>query len=170
MLIVRNDEYEIDWSEVFLYLETGELAWARTVNHNAKRYDVAGTLRGDGYVGIYYCGKYYFAHRVIYTMHYGAIPADLQIDHTDGNRSNNCITNLRLATASQNSVNQKIRSDNKSGYKGVCWHKQKQKWQVQIALGPGLRNKHLGFFKDLEEAAAAYLVAAKALHKEFFKA
>lgn len=86
-------------------------------------------------------------------------------DHIYGNPLNNCRYNLRVVTASQNAINTGLRSSNKSGYKGVVWHKATQKWVAVI----GINNKHihLGCFKTPEEAYAAYCAAALKYHGEF---
>ncbi len=72
-------------------------------------------------------------------------------------------TNLRVATNSQNLMNQGIRADNKTGYKGVT--KLGSKWQASI-MAQG-KWKYLGLFLTPEEASAAYYRAAKELHGEF---
>ena len=92
-------------------------------------------------------------------------PDNLEIDHIDGNRLNNQRSNLRLATSSQNKMNRGPRKDNKSGYKGVSWHKQRDKWTSRImANGKYLS---LGLFDNIFEAVRAYNLAAKKHHKEF---
>ena len=69
------------------------------------------------YISIY--GKRYPAHRLAWLYIYGEWPPD-QIDHIDGEPSNNRLDNLRLATNSENQQNRKIASNNTSGAKGVC--------------------------------------------------
>ena len=59
-------------------------------------------------------------------------PRNREIDHIDGNRLNNQRNNLRLATSSQNKANRCPRKDNRSGYKGVSWHAQRQCWTARI--------------------------------------
>ena len=61
---------------------------------------IAGTLRKDGYIGIFIKGTHYFAHRIIWEMHNGEIPSGMVIDHIDGNRSNNKIENMHFPTKS----------------------------------------------------------------------
>lgn len=56
-----------------------------------------------------------------------------QTDHRDGNGLNNQRRNLRPATNQQNSCNQKLRKDNTTGLKGICWDQARQKWLVQIS-------------------------------------
>ena len=86
-------------------------------------------------------------------------------DHIDGNTLNNSRGNLRIATPSQNCRNQKIRINNKSGYKGVSWRKDTEKWAAYINFD-GKKN-HLGFFSTPEQAHAAYCSAAAKHHGEF---
>lgn len=100
-------------------------------------------------------------HRVLMNA-----PADIQIDHWDGDGLNNRrTTNLRLATHQQNNQNQRVRGDNTSGIKGVSWHARSKKWRAGIRLNGKLN--HLGLFTDLSEAAAAYATASSELHGEF---
>jgi hypothetical protein len=94
------------------------------------------------------------------------------IDHQDGNTLNNKRPNLRAATRSQNCGNQKIRSTNKSGFKGVYW-KQWRKirgsgaWAAIICVN--YKKTHLGYFSTAEEAAHAYDSAAQHQFGEFAK-
>ena len=72
------------------------------------------------------------------------------VDHIDGNKLNNCQSNLRLATRSLNNANSKPRIGCSSKYKGVAWIKSYKKWWAYIGLN-GKRTS-LGYFDD--EAAA----------------
>lgn len=86
-------------------------------------------------------------------------------DHENLNTLDNRRSNLRLATSQQNSCNQRMRQNNKCGYKGVHQHKNSNKWAAQIqANGEG---KWLGEFDTPEEAYQKYCEAAKDLHGEF---
>jgi hypothetical protein len=62
-------------------------------------------------------GSPYMAHRLAYLLHHGIDPGALMVDHINGDDSDNRITNLRMVTASQNSMNRK--SHARSGHKGV---------------------------------------------------
>jgi hypothetical protein len=86
-------------------------------------------------------------------------------DHKDGNPLNCQRDNLRIATRQQNSCNQKIRSTNTSGYKGVSWHSRRYKWQAYIMVN--YKRVYLGLFGTAEDAAKAYNEKAKELHGEF---
>lgn len=87
------------------------------------------------------------AHRVIWAMETGAWPVD-QIDHTNHDRSNNRMENLREVTNIENSCNQKIRSNNTSGHMGVT--SRDGGWRVRISVN-GVR-LHLGDFSEIEKA------------------
>lgn len=92
-------------------------------------------------------------------------PKGVEIDHIDGNRLNNQKSNLRFATSAQNKINRGPRKDNKSGYKGVSWHKQRNCWTARIMVDGFY--KHLGLFKDIKEAAQAYDYNAIKYHGEY---
>lgn len=104
------------------------------------------------------------AHRVIWALVHGDWPSH-QIDHINGDKADNRITNLRLATASQNAHNRTAYSTNRSGFKGVSWNKQCGRWQAGIKLDG--RRRHLGYFATAEQAAAAYAGAAHRYHGSF---
>jgi hypothetical protein len=153
----------MDYNNLFTY-KNGVLHYNMNVAL-MKVGDRAGTLRSDGYIGIYIQKKYHWAHRIIWTIFNGEIPEELFIDHIDGNRSNNLIENLRLCTTQENAYNRGKQSNNKSGYKGVSFHKQKQKWVAQIKLEG--KNKFLGFFVNPEDAYEAYCAKAVEHYGEF---
>lgn len=85
----------------------------------------------------------------------------LYIDHVDRDRCNNTSANLRLCTRKENNNNTKLRSDNKSGFRGVSWDKNTKKWNVRIGLGAG-KYKYVGQYVSKIQAAIAYNDALKA--------
>lgn len=93
------------------------------------------------------------------------VAADVQVDHRDGDGLNNTRENLRPATNQQNLYNAGIRSDNKSGYKGVSWSKYMGKWRAYCTANG--KTNHIGYFDSLEDAARAYDEAAIRTHGEF---
>lgn len=94
------------------------------------------------------------AGRTIY-MHREILQPDaaMHVDHIDGNGLNNQRANLRPATMAQNLANQRRRSDNTSGIKGVTWDRQTQMWRAQIHV----HGKHvcLGRYRELDDARQA---------------
>ncbi len=80
------------------------------------------------------------------------------IDHIDMNTLNNRRSNIRIATRSQNQSNRNKQQNNTSGYKGVGWKKQINKWQAYIAINR--HQFHLGYFTSKIQAAKAYNEAA----------
>lgn len=88
-----------------------------------------------------------------------------EVDHINHLTLDNRKSELRLCTGSQNQHNAGKRADNTSGYKGVAWHKNNQKWQAKIKLNG--KNKHLGYFTTPELAYEAYCKSAHELHGEF---
>lgn len=112
--------------------------------------------RGGGYKQVCINQIRFKAHRVIYCMYYGADPGSNMIDHIDCDPSNNRPENLRVATPSQNITNSKVVKA-VSGYRGVTWNARNAKWEAAVAHNG--RNRYLGIFENIEEAA---LVARKA--------
>ena len=94
-----------------------------------------------------------------------AAPGHLDVDHIHGNLLDNRKSELRLCTRQQNCCNRGKSPTNTSGYKGVSWHKRARSWTAQIHLNQ--KKIHLGYFKDILDAAAAYADAAKKFHGEF---
>ena len=89
-----------------------------------------------------------------------------RVDHKDRNKLNNIRSNLRILSRSGlNQANAERRSDNRSGYKGVCFDKRRSKWNAEIQANK--KRKSLGAFTSAEEAAKAYDKAAKKLFGEF---
>jgi hypothetical protein len=167
--------------ELFTFEEsTGNLIWkTRAVSdfkneQASRRWNTryagkgAGSLdkaKSSGYMRICIDSRSCQAHRLVWVLHHGAIPAGLQIDHLNNDRSDNRLKNLRLATNLQNQFNSARHANNKSGFKGVGWNTHARKWQAQININ-GTR-KYLGKFSTREAAAACYAAAAIAHHGKF---
>lgn len=104
-------------------------------------------------------------HRLIWIYMNGDILSDYEIDHRNGNRLDNRISNLRLASRTDNNRNARIRVDNTSGIKGVSWNKTKDKWGVQISVNREIIR--LGFYDTLQEAETVIKEARLKYHGEF---
>jgi hypothetical protein len=106
--------------------------------------------------------------RLLVTMHRLIMdaPDEMQVDHRDGNTLNNCRSNLRLASNSQNCCNKDGRVG-VSGYRGVTNHKASpnKPWYARIKVSGVYID--LGVFADKIEAAKAYDAAAIKYHGEF---
>lgn len=105
-----------------------------------------------------------FMHRVILGLKHGD---GVDCDHINGDRLDNRRANLRPCTRAENMRNVKRRSDNRSGFKGVHWRKDKCQWAASIRVN--YRPVHLGYFKSAEEAYEVYCLAADILHGQFAK-
>lgn len=122
-----------------------------------------GHLNEKGYLVTSLFGKLVGVHRIVFLMHHGYLPNE--IDHIDGNRSNNLIENLREALFCQNQYNSRIRKDNASGYKGVGWYKPKQMWRARCNANK--KSFHLGYFKNIEDAINVVKKFREIHHGEF---
>lgn len=94
----------------------------------------------------------HLAHRVIWAMVNGEWPAD-QIDHINGNKSDNRIGNLRGVCGGENHLNMKRPKNNSSGVIGVHWSDGNKGWVAQIEYRG--RKHCLGTFPDKAHAVAA---------------
>lgn len=96
-------------------------------------------------------------HRFVWECFNGAIPKGMEIDHKDRNQSHNKPSNLRLATSSEQKKNTGKKLWNgkaSSRFKGVCYCKSRQCWQVGIKIN-GVA-KFLGYFENEIDAAKRY--------------
>lgn len=144
--------------------ETGRFHWIRN-KARAKAGDEVGWIDDFGYRRTKFDGETLWLHVVAWELLNGAVPEGFEVDHRDGDPSNNRKANLRLATKSQNMQNMKMRRSNKTGVKGVNWHKEHGKFHVQITLN---RKKiHGGYFDTVEAAAARVREIRAAAHGEF---
>ncbi len=128
----------------------------------------AGCVSVLGYrkIGITGYGQFQ-AHRLAWVHIHGSIPNDMEIDHIDGNPRNNALTNLRLATSSQQKMNRGVQTNSQSGLKGAYYHAihKGKKWRSQIKVGPKLI--FLGYYHTPDEAHQAYVKACLEYHGEF---
>ena len=168
--IIEIEITQDELKEIFNYdSDTGVFRW-KTVNKfsTMKVGDIAGNIdKTTGYCGIKYNSRRYKSHRLAWLYVYRKIPVDKVIDHVDGNPSNNRISNLRLCLQSENMRNRKIGRDNKSGHKGVSWHKSSGKWKVQVSVDSKV--VHLGLYITREEASAVYNEFCQQHHGEFYR-
>ena len=167
--IVRKKEQALSHdylTKVLSYnAESGKFIWKKPASYQLHPADDAFIcINASGYVFICINRIRYKAHRLAWFYHYGEWPSDKtpQIDHVNGNRADNRIANLRLATKIKNSRNLKIRNSNTSGYPGVSLIKTTGKWRAYIGNGCG-KYISLGCYNTYEEAVIARKQAEKEL-------
>lgn len=185
------DRKTINWHDYLTYNpENGELIWrpreasmfkekCKGVNPHASwnaRFanKVAGKKAGLNKMGLknspMVCVHYIEVQTsyIVWMMHGNPWPPEgLEIDHKDGDRWNNRIENLRLATRSQNEGNKGGYRNSKIGQKGVYLDRRRQKYMAEIMVNRV--RKRLGAYLTIEEAANAYAKAAIELRGEFAK-
>jgi hypothetical protein len=98
-------------------------------------------------------------------LHHGYLPKE--IDHINGDRSDNRIDNLRAVTRSENQCNRGVLANNTSGYPGVSWHKKSNAWLVRVMKDGKTRLQM--YFKDFELAALVASEARDLYHGDYRK-
>lgn len=89
------------------------------------------------------------------SMHREILPAaGLEVDHSNGNPLDNRRMNLRVATSGQNKANTRRSRRNTSGFKGVSWAKERNKWLARLTINS--HRIHIGYFETAEAASKAY--------------
>lgn len=121
---------------------------------------------GKGYRHTNICGVKVLAHRAAWEIFYGSAPPR-QIDHVNGDRSDNRIENLRLADGCENGANRGLPANNTSGAKGVTLHKASGLWHATITHKG--RKHSLKYHKTVESAKRAVMEASRRLNGEFHK-
>lgn len=111
-----------------------------------------GAVDHEGYLITKVCGVAMKVHRIAYAVYHGKWP-DHEIDHVNGDPSDNRINNLRDATPSENNLNMSMRADNTSGVCGVSYSKSRKKWCAQIQKNGVTKN--LGRFEKKKDAISA---------------
>lgn len=115
-----------------------------------------------GYLYLMVDGKTYSYHRLVWLHVNGAWP-EHEIDHINGDKSDNRIANLRDISRSKNLQNEvRVRKNNASGFMGVQYRKDRNTWISTIRVDG--KSKRLGSFATPEEAEAAYIAAKRIYH------
>ena len=142
--------------------ERGVLIWKNHWNATV-RFRCLGKIAGKkdktDYISVKVNWKLYRIHRLIWFIEKGYYPE--QVDHIDGDFSNNKIENLRAVTNRENCQNYKIHRTGK--LIGCTWDKSRGNWKAQIKLEG--KTKFIGRFNSEQEAHDAY----KIKHFEMFR-
>ena len=137
--------------------DTGAFTW-RYRPDRPKRWNTryAGTRAGqisNGYTYIQVNGKpAHYGARLAWLYMTGEWPP-VQIDHVNGNRSDDRFANLRLATNSQNNTNRVAQRNNSTGVRGVDYPAAAALWRARLMVGGVYYDA--GYFRSLDEAVAA---------------
>ena len=127
--------------------ETG-LFWWTAPGSNRNMNKPAGSVHKEGYVAIQTKGKRWQAHRLAWRIYYGVWPT-MEIDHINGDRSDNRIVNLREVTSKENSANSACHRD-KAEKLPRCIDRLYSGYRVRATIN-GMRTYKQGI-KDLETA------------------
>lgn len=118
---------------------------------NGECHEWVGGKNGNGYGRVSINGKMHYVHRLAFEEAFGTIPDGLLIDHICHNRCCVNTKHLRLANGQQNMANRSgLDAHNTSGFRGVSWHKRRNKWQARVQAN-GV-SKTLGYFTEIEDA------------------
>lgn len=137
---------------------TGVFVRLTSPSNSVKKGDLAGHLNVHGYYTIMIDRVAYLSHRLAFLYMTGSLPP-VHCDHINHIRDDNRWVNLRLATPTQNAMNQSLSCANTSGYTGVSWNKAREKWEVSIQAHK--KRYRLGNFSDLSDAVAVRKKAEK---------
>ena len=144
---------------------TGIFTWKVNTGKKQLAGKQAGTVDLKGYIAISIDGEKIRGHRLAWFYVYGVWPSK-NIDHENGQHADNRFKNLRDITQKGNVHNQhKVRSDSKSGIKGVRFKEDKGKYQARIKVN-GVE-KHIGYYDTAEEAHQEYLIRKRQIHPTF---
>ena len=158
MLSKMTQEYA---HSLFEYKD-GSLYWKVRKAPHVKIGARVGSPEVNGYETVMVDGRNWRIHRLVFLMQYGYLPKN--IDHINGNRTDNHIKNLRAADDNQNAHNQVLRSNNVSGIKGVSWNNDRQKWAVRVNYN---KKTYQRYVQDLELAELVAIEMRSKLHGEF---
>lgn len=141
--------------------ETGHLFWTNdtSVPPRVRGKRALGARSGSGYYFGSLDGRYLQSHRVIWKLATGVDPEE--IDHIDGDQSNNRLSNLRSVSHQQNCRTRGVYATNTSGTTGVSWIEREQKWMASIHADGKAHN--LGLYASKDAAIAARTIAEQTL-------
>ena len=129
---------------------------------NSYKWRIEEIMPGYKYVVAHIKGEEILLHRLLKKCRQEKV-----VDHINGNGLDNRMSNLRICSQAENMMNKNKYKNNKSGYKGVWFHKNKKRWEVQIRVGG--RKIYLGVVKSPKTGAMIYNSAAKKYFGEFAK-
>jgi len=144
-------------NELFTYnKDNGLLNW-RYKKKGRKFYSIIGSVMipngPNRYRVIGINNKSYFAHKLIWIYHHGAIEKGIVVDHIDGDGLNNRMNNLRLSSMSMNARNRRLSNRNTTKHCGV--YRQRGDGDYTAAICVNYKQIYLGYFHNIEDAIKA---------------
>ena len=136
--------------------QTGILRWLE--KRKGRRFELpvgnpdTNCRSGKTYLRVKVNYQTYLAHRLIWVLLHGRWP-DGDIDHQDGDGTNNVLTNLREVPHVDNQKNMRRSSINVTGCTGVVWLKKARRWASRLYIGK--RYVSGGHHVNFEDAVAA---------------
>ena len=167
MKVRRNEKELFDYvlTKIDVNINTGKIKWKIDLKNGTKKGSYAGSYKKGRYprLGINYKGKQrcISIHRLVWYVAKKNLPS--MIDHKNGNKHDNRISNLRESNPLFNQWNKKTAKDNTSGMRGVRMFRGMYRVNIQ-------KNKNrieVGSFDNLEDAIFARKIAEKVLYKEY---
>ena len=146
--------------------DTGMFRWRKSNGGRAKAGATVGCPTAAGYLRVRVYGRLFYLHRLAWLCATGDWPSG-HIDHINGDRTDNRLSNLRETNEQENAWNRQKQTNNTSGFTGVTYNKANDRWIAQIKdCGVPV---YLGSFKNKTDAAFAYETYATKLRGEFHK-
>lgn len=144
--------------------DTGRLFWKLARGGIAQGEEAGWLDKSSGYKRISIYGRVKYAHVIAWELFHGISP-DGQIDHANGDKTDNRISNLRQCSPAQNAQNRRNRVDNKSGVKGASWNSSRRKWSARVTVNKKVC--FLGFFSNISDAEKEITKFRNKHHGEF---
>ena len=142
--------------------ETGHLTWRVKPSRRVHAGTRAGGHYCRGYEVVSIKRRRYQAHRLIWLVVHGRWPRDV-IDHVNGDRADNRLSNLRECSHAENMQNISKQPGKSSQFLGVCYIARRGYWVASITTNG--RRTRLGIFSDEAAAYAAYCEAKRKHHR-----
>lgn len=155
--------------ELFVYDPISGILSRKIDRPNSPAGTAVGTKFSTGHLNVGIDGKMVGVHRIAWALYCGADPV-VQIDHINGDGSDNRLCNLRSATSAENNRNRRLSSRNKTGIKGVFRVKWANGKRWRVAVGHSCGEYYITHFQCFGQAVKHANEMRASLHREFARA